>query len=162
MADHYEEIIEGETLRRAAPGARHEAVCARLHAAVTASLATMTTARLLAPRTLVQLSAGTMLRPDLTLVTAATGKVWLIAEVIESGDNHTDTVMKKTFYEELNLPRLWMVDPRYDNLEVYYGSQYGLALKGILAGREVLTEKLLPQLSLSMHDLFGTKPRSSE
>ena len=32
------------------------------------------------------------------------------------------------------------------------------ALKGILAGREVLTEKLLPQLSLSMHELFGTKP----
>lgn len=158
MPDCYEEIIEGETLRRAAPGVRHEEVCVRLHASVAASLASVTTTRLLPPRTLVQLSAGTMLRPDLTLVTTATSKAWLIAEIIESGDNHTDTVMKKTFYEEMNLPRLWMVDPRYDNLEIYHGSRYGLALRGILAGREVLTERLLPQLSLSMHELFGTKP----
>ncbi len=159
MADAYEEIIDGETLRRAAPSTRHEEVCARLHASVTASLATVATARLLAPRTLVQFSAGTMLRPDLTMVTSATGKVWLVAEVIESGDNPRDTVYKKSFYEALNLPRLWMVDPRYNNLEVYHGSRYGLALKGILAGREVLLEQLLPRLSLSMNELFGTTPK---
>ena len=162
MPDYYEEIIEGETLRRTEPGKRHEEVCARLHASVAACLGTVATARLLPPRTLVQLSAGTMLRPDLALVTVATGKVWLIAEIIEAGDNYTDTVMKKTFYEEMNLPRWWMVDPRYDNLEVYHGSQYGLALKGMLAGREVLAERLLPQLNLSMHELFGTKPRTEE
>ena len=27
--------------------------------------------------------------------------------------------MKKQIYEDLNLPRLWMIDPRYNNVEVY-------------------------------------------
>ena len=35
-----------------------------------------------------------------------------------------------------------MVDPRYDNVEVYHGTQYGLTLKRVLAVRELLTESL--------------------
>jgi len=63
-------------------------------------------------------------------------------------------VMKKQIYEERNIPRLWMVDPRYDNVEIYHGSQYGLMLKGILAGKETLTEQLLPALNVSVAELF--------
>jgi len=47
----------------------------------------------------------------------------------------------------MKLPRLWMVDPRYDNVEVYHSNEYGLILKSILAGHELLTEKLLPEFS---------------
>jgi len=47
-----------------------------------------------------------------------------------------------------------MVDPRYDNVEIYHGSQYGLMLKGILAGKETLTEQLLPALNVSVAELF--------
>jgi len=64
--------------------------------------------------------------------------------------------MKKSIYEDARLPRLWMVDPRYDNVEVYHGSPYGLALQRILANRDPLTELLLPELSLVMAELFGT------
>jgi hypothetical protein len=38
---------------------------------------------------------------------------------------------------------------------VYHASPYGLSLKDILAGRDVLTEKLLPEFQVSMSDLFG-------
>jgi len=95
-----------------------------------------------------------MLRPDLALVTAATGKIWLAAEIVSSDDHRIDTVTKKAIYEDLNLPRLWMIDPRYDNVEIYHGSQYGLSLKGILASREVLTESLLPGFAIVIKDLF--------
>ena len=64
--------------------------------------------------------------------------------------------MKKQLYEEIRLPRLWMVDPRYDNVEVYHSLEYGLALKGILAGRDVLTEKLLPEFQYIIADLFAS------
>jgi len=110
--------------------------------------------RLLPPRTLIELSSGTLIRPDLTLVTAATGKAWLIAEVVDAVDHHADTVIKKGLYEDVRLPRLWMVDPRYNNVEVYHGSPYGLALHRILANRDQLTETLLPDLALAMGDLF--------
>jgi Uma2 family endonuclease len=94
------------------------------------------------------------LRPDLSLVTAATGKLWLAAEIVNSDDHRSDTVLKKSLYEEFKAPRLWMVDPRYDNVEIYHTTPYGLALKGILAGREMLRDSLLPEFGCSMNDLF--------
>ncbi len=155
MSQAYEEIVEGESLLRHPPDSRHEAICACLHEHVRLSVATFSSTRLLPPRSIVQLSTGTLVRPDLALVTAATGKLWLAAEVINSHDHRVDTVRKKTVYDENKLPRLWMIDPRYDNMEVYHGGPYGLTLKQILAQHETLTEALLPGLKLRMAELFG-------
>ena len=55
------------------------------------------------------------------------------------------------------MPRLWMVDPRYNNVEIYHGSPHGLALQHIYAGREVLTEKLLPTLRVVVAELFAAR-----
>ncbi len=157
MSGNYEEIVRGESVLRRGPGQRHELICERLHSQVSASAAALPTTRLLPPRTVIELCPGTLLRPDLTLVTAATGKAWLIAEVVDTVDHHSDTVVKKAVYEDARLPRLWMVDPRYDNVEVYHGSPYGLALRQILANRDLLTEALLPRLSLAITELFGAE-----
>jgi Uma2 family endonuclease len=90
----------------------------------------------------------------LALVTAANGRLWLAAEVVSSEDHAPDTVVKKQIYEEVRLPRLWMIDPRYNNVEVYHATPYGLRLKGILAGQEVLTERLLPEFQITLTELF--------
>jgi Uma2 family endonuclease len=156
MSEPYEEIVEGETYLRMPPGGRHELICSRLHDLLTASLTDISTTRLLPRRSVVQIASGTMVRPDVALLTTVAGKIWLVAEIISSDDHRPDTVLKKQIYEELNIPRLWMIDPRYDNVEVYHGSQYGLMLKGILAGKEVLTEQLLPTLKVTIADLFKT------
>jgi len=154
MSLAYEEILEGLPALRQPPGERHERICERLHERVAASVAKNPTARLLAPRTQVSLRAGATFRPDLALVTSATGKLWLAAEIVNSGDHHPDTVIKKLIYEEVRVPRLWMIDPRYDNVEVYHASEFGLILKGILAGQELLTEALLPEFQLPIAELF--------
>lgn len=155
MSQAYEEIYEGETLLRSAPGARHERICARLHDRVAGGLAGNAVSRLLSPRSIVQLFAGTMVRPDLAVVTIATGKLWLAVEIIDSEDHHPDTVLKKTIYEDYNVARLWVLDPRYDNVELYHGTSYGLALRGILAGSERLKEPLLPEIELTVAELFA-------
>ena len=153
MSDRYEEIISGERLIRAAPGQRHEAICQRLHQHLTLGLQNSTHARLLSPRSIVKVSAGSFFRPDLALVTT-TRQLWLAVEIIDTGDHHTDTVTKKLIYEEVNVPRLWMIDPRYDNVEVYHSGDYGLALKEILAGQDILGDALLPELHLTVAELF--------
>lgn len=155
MSGPYEEIINGERMLRLPPRLRHEEILERLHGRVGACLASLTTAKLLPARAAVAVTPSTTLRPDLALLTAATDKLWLAAEVISSDDHHADTVEKKTIYEELRLPRLWMVDPRYDNVEVYHGTQYGLTLKRVLAVRDLLTEALLPGFQLGLHELFA-------
>jgi Uma2 family endonuclease len=156
MSQPYEEIVEGERLLRFPPGERHESICARLHAQLADSMDQAPSARLLAVRTLIEFSPTTRLCPDLAVVTAASDKLWLVAEVISSDDHHADTVDKKSFYESMKLPRLWMVDPRYDNVEIYHGTQYGMTLKHILAGREVLSEPLLPGFQIGVHELFAS------
>jgi Uma2 family endonuclease len=160
MSEAYEETLDGEICLRRPPGPRHEEICRRLHDRVAASLAGIAVARLLAPRSAVQLSGTTQIRPDLALVTVATNKLWLAAEIVSSEDHHPDTVIKKAIFEELNLPRLWMIDPRYDNVEVYHGGEYGLSLKEILAIRETLTEPLLPQFRFVVAELFKGAPAS--
>lgn len=155
MSVPYEEILEGEINLRLPPGSRHELICARLHAVVGVSVANLASTRLLKPRSLVRISSTTAVRPDLALLTVANGRLWLAAEIVSSEDHRADTVVKKQIYEELNVPRLWMIDPRYDNIEVYHSMEYGLMLKGILAGHDVLTESLLPEFQLPVAELFA-------
>ena len=154
----YEEILDGASFPRSAPGLRHEAICDRLHAAMTASVANVASTRLLGPRERVQISRTTTLCPDLALVTAAHRKLWLAVEIVSTEDHRADTVIKKQIYEDIRVPRLWMVDPRYDNVEVYHSTEWGLALKGILAGSDVLSETLIPEFQIVVAELFAARP----
>ena len=156
MSLPYEEVLEGATLPRSAPGARHEVICERLHAAMAASVANLGSTQLLVPRTKIRVSHATTICPDLALIATATGKLWLAVEIVHTGDHHADTVIKKEVYEQIRVPRLWMVDPRYDNVEIYHSTEFGLALKGILAGSEILAEKLVPEFQYVIAELFAT------
>jgi len=155
MSEPYEELIEGESVLRLPPGPRHELILQRLQNALQAGVANFHGTQLLAIRTSISLNGGNELCPDLALVTRATGNLWLAVEVVSSEDHRMDTVIKKEIYENLRVPRLWMVDPRYDNVEVYFASPYGLRLQEILAGKDHLTDKLLPEFQMSVADLFA-------
>lgn len=155
MSEPYEEIIAGEFWLRLPPRARHELICARLHDHVAASLLGLGGFTCLAPRTSVRLRADANLRPDLALVAADDGQLVLVVEVVNAGDHRPDTVLKKALYEASLVPCLWMVDPRYDNVEVYHRGEFGLSLNRILAGAEELTDERLPRLRLALTDLFG-------
>jgi hypothetical protein len=155
MSGPYEEVLEGATLPRSAPGDRHEQICHRLHREMAVGVNGLAATKLLAPRAQVQVTRLTLLCPDLSLVTAASGKLFLAVEIISREDHRADTVVKKEIYEQIRVPRLWMVDPRYDNVEVYHSLEFGLKLHGILAGSEVLSEKLIPQFKVVVSELFA-------
>jgi Uma2 family endonuclease len=155
MSEPYEELLGGEWHLRLGPGARHERICARLHETLQARLQDSKAARLLPPRTKIQLGAQDAVRPDLALVTAANNRLWLVVEIVSPDDHRVDTVIKKQLYEDMKVPRLWMVDPRYDNVEIYHATDCGQALKGILAGTEALSEPLLPGFHLPIRELFA-------
>ena len=155
MSEPYEEKLQGETTLRLPLSARHELICSRLHAVIKASVANFPGTKLLEMRSAVRVDSTSLLRPDLAIATTTTGKVWLVAEVVSSDDHHADTVEKKQIYEAMKLPRLWMVDPRYNNVEVYHATEYGMRLEHILACSDVLTEKLLPEFQMAIADLFA-------
>ena len=154
MSEPYEEILEGESMLRYPPPDYHERICLKLHSLMQQALANAVTSRLLRPRTLVPFSAGSLLRPDLTGVATSTGKPFLVAEIIHAQDHRVDTVVKKELYERFQIPRLWILDARYDNAEVYHGSPIGLVLKKMLAGKEPLEEPLLGSFAVTVVALF--------
>jgi len=160
VSEPYEEILDGASLPRSAPDARHELICSRLHDAMAASVGNLAATQLLAPRTRVRISHSTTLCPDLALLAAPSGKLVLAVEIISREDHRADTVMKKEIYEHIRVPRLWMVDPRYDNVEVYHCTQFGLQLQGILAGKQVLGEKLIPEFQIVIAELFAAAPKA--
>jgi hypothetical protein len=154
MSEPYEEILEGETCLRLPPGERHEEICRRLHERVAASMAGSSAAKLLPLRTKIEISRFNHICPDLVLMTTVGSKLLLAAEVVSSEDHNLDTVVKKGIYEQMKIPRLWMIDPRYNNVEIYHGNEYGIALKQILAVQETLTEPLLPEFQYIVAELF--------
>jgi len=161
MSNPYEETLDGVSFPRSAPGVRHELICERLHRAMTASVANLASTQLLPPRFKVQVARDTAICPDLALVTTVSGKLWLAVEIVHTGDHHADTVIKKEVYEQIRVPRLWMIDPRYDNVEIYHSTQFGLQLQGILAGSEVLGEKLIPEFQIVIAELFAVQPKTA-
>ncbi|MBI2812810.1 MAG: Uma2 family endonuclease [Opitutae bacterium] len=160
MSETYEEVIHGEPAYRRAPPAAHEILVNRLHALVARHLPAAAPLQQLPPRASLQLADDCILRPDLTIIRtdpalAGPAQLYLVAEVLFPGDHHLDTVIKKQLWSELRLPRLWMVDPRYLNVEVYGLGEYGFTLTDILAHHHPLTDPHLPGLDCSMEELFA-------
>lgn len=157
MSDTYEETIDGEVVVRRAPGLEHESLVAKLHALVRAALPFNSTLQLLPPRAPLALADDCVLRPDLTAVRPNPGgsaALYLVAEVLLPGDHHLDTFIKKQVWSNRRLPRLWMIDPRYLNIEVYGCGEYGFTLQDILANHHCLADPHLPGLHCSMADFF--------
>lgn len=160
MSEPYEELLQGETIHRGPLSIEHELLVERLHALVARSLPLNSTLRLLPARTEVQLGGHSVLRPDLAVIrllpgAEETAQLYLAAEVLQPGDHHADTVIKKQLWADAKLPRLWMVDPRYLNVEVYGRGEFGFTLSDILAHHHPLTDPFLPGLSCTMDALFA-------
>ena len=95
MSQAYEEILHGESVLRSAPDLRHELICQRLHERIGKAVAVLASTRLLPPRSVVRISPGSIMRPDLALVTAANGKLWLAGEV--NVEPQADSRLQVTF-----------------------------------------------------------------
>lgn len=155
MSDPYKELIAGETFIRGPLNAPHELLCARLHAWVASVLPANSALRLLPRRTALTLRAGTEVCPDLALVRRDSAQLYLAAEVLQPGDHHPDTVLKKQLYSDCRIPRLWIVDSRYQNVEVYATGAVGFRLESILATNESLSDDALRGGVYPLADIFA-------
>ena len=154
MSEPYEERLDGQRVLRTPPPDSHEILCDRIHQWVNRYLPVNSTLKRLPRRTAVALSSLTSMKPDLALVKDNENRAYLFAEVLLPGDHSADTVIKKCLCQQHLLPRLWIIDPRYLNVEVYASGPHGFRLETILANRDCLTDAFLPGLECSMTDLF--------
>lgn len=157
MSDPYQETIDGETFIRGPLNGPHELLCDRLHAWVGAHLSPNSILKLMPRRGLLKLRVGTDVCPDLALVRKDTGALYLAAEVLQPGDHHPDTVLKKQVYSDCRIPRLWVVDSRYQNVEIYATGQAGFRLESILAVNDTLVDVALGGARYAVADIFARR-----
>lgn len=156
MSEPYDELIDGELFIRGPLNGLHEVLCDRLHVWVAQHLPANSAFKLLPRRTTLTLRAGNRIRPDLALVRRDTLQLYLAAEVLQPGDHHTDTVLKKQIYADCRAPRLWIVDSRYQNVEVYGTTPVGFRLESIRATNETLSDPAAGNATLPVISLFAT------
>ena len=72
------------------------------------------------------------------------------------GDHHADTVIKKEVLWSAPACRAcgWWI--RATTLEILHNTEFGLCPTGILAGSEILSEKLVPEFQFVIAELFAT------
>ena len=155
MTEPYQERIDHETFIRGPLNAPHELTCDRLHAWVSRHLPANSALKLLPRRTSLTLRPGDEICPDLALVRRDDEQLYLAVEVLQPGDHHTDTVLKKQLYSDCRAPRLWIVDSRYQNVEIYATCTLGFRLESILASNETLTDAALGGIIYPVADLFA-------
>ena len=157
MADPYEEVLDGRPLIRGPINGPHELLCDRLHLWVAQNLPHNSALQLLRRRTLVKLRPDTEIRPDLALMWRNAPRLYLAVEVLQNSDRHPDTVTKKTILAACLVPRLWIVDGRYQNIEIYITTGGHFRLETILTGNDLLSDSALSGGRYPLVDFFARR-----
>ena len=157
MADPYEEVLDGRPLIRGPINGPHELLCDRLHSWVGETLPHNSALHLLRRRSLVKLRPDTEIRPDLALMRRNDPRLYLAVEVLQNSDRHPDTVIKKNILAACLVPRLWIVDGRYQNIEIYVTNGGHFRLETILTVDDVLSDAALSGGRYLLSDLFARR-----
>ena len=157
MADPYEEVLDGRPLIRGPINGPHELLCDRLHAWVAHNLPHNSALQLLRRRSLVKLRPDTEIRPDLALIRRNDPRLYLAVEVLQNSDRHPDTVIKKNILAACLVPRLWIVDGRYQNIELYVTNGGRFRLEAILTDNDLLSDAALSGARYLLSDLFARR-----
>ena len=157
MTDPYDEVIDGREYIRGPINGPHELLCDRLHTWVKQYLPVNSALHLLRRRSLVKLRADTDIRPDLALMRRNAPRLYLAVEVLQTGDRHADTVLKKQILAACQVPRLWIVDPRYQTIELYVTTGGQFRLETMLGLEDSLTDVALSGASYRLSELFARR-----
>jgi Uma2 family endonuclease len=80
----------------------------------------------------------------------------LVIEIISPSYVIRDRVDKKNLYEKLNIKEYWIIDPQYQDIEVYsiLNGRYEL-LSGVTMFEGELKSNLLEGITIELTELFG-------
>ncbi len=159
------ELIAGVLYMSPPPEQTHDSVVARLIRLLTAHLLrTNTAGTLYVPRAAIWTSAHTYLEPDLFYVSAELAarldpkrrtSADLVVEVISPGSAMYDRNTKADTYAALGVRELWLVDETAQTVEVRRQVGQGFGAARVLQPDEQISSIVLPDLSVSVAQLFN-------
>jgi Uma2 family endonuclease len=164
--DSYYELINGYIMKKSAPRPQHQRVSMKLSRVISNYLFGNSKGEIFAAPIDVFLDNYNAVQPDLVFVSSdnqdiitndgIVGIPDLVIEIISPSSVIRDRVDKKNLYEKLNIKEYWIIDPQYQDIEVYsiLNGRYEL-LSGVTMFEGELKSNLLEGISIELEELFG-------
>jgi Uma2 family endonuclease len=158
------EILDGELFVVPAPNTRHQRLLVRildvlLHHAREKNLGEV----FVAPYDVI-LSDENIVQPDILFVSNErlgiigeaniSGAPDLVVEILSPSTRNKDLEIKRKIYAGFGVREYWIVDPEAETVDVLVWSEQGYTSAGIRGRFERLSSPLLPELNISVSDLF--------
>jgi Uma2 family endonuclease len=127
--DAYYELINGYLMKKSAPKPQHQNISMYLSIEIGTFIKTKGLGKLLAAPVDVFLDNLNAVQPDLVFIPTENQAIItddgimgipdLVIEIISPSSMLKDRVDKKNLYERLNIKEYWIIDPQYQDIEIY-------------------------------------------
>jgi Uma2 family endonuclease len=163
------ELLAGEHHVSPSPSLRHQVISLNLAVALRAFVRQRGLGLVLAAPFDVVFTSHDVVAPDLLYVSAGrrailsdanvAGAPDLVVEILSSWSRRRDEVLKRDLYDRAGVGEYWLVDPEAESVKVLRraGAATPFARPLLLTRRDgdILTTPLLPELELSLEDVFA-------
>lgn len=135
------ELINGELMKKASPTIEHQRLVRKIAFAIEKHLESNPVGEVFFAPLDVVLDDHNVPQPDVFYVgkdkeyilneteQVVIGIPDIIVEILSPGSVKRDRIIKKKIYEQFGVPEFWLVDPSYNNVEIFHlvGGAYELA-----------------------------------
>jgi Uma2 family endonuclease len=158
------ELLGGELFVNPPPSVRHQRVSREIQVRLIRHLDTGGRGEVLSAPVGVRLADEDVLEPDLVVVLAEhadrvgeqaiLGPPDLVVEILSPGSAGRDLGAKRDAYQRAGVAENWIVDPQAATVEVLALVSGIYERHGLFGRADVLESRLLPDLSLTLSDVF--------
>jgi Uma2 family endonuclease len=161
----YYELINGLIMKKSAPAPQHQNISMSLSMKLGSFIKSKKLGKLFAAPIDLFLDDRNAVQPDLVFVAndnlhivthdGIVGIPDLIVEIISPSSVMRDRIDKKNLYERLNVKEYWIIDPAYQDIEIYtvLNGRYEL-FSGVTMFEGSLKSNILEGISIELKELF--------
>ena len=163
--DAYYELINGYLMKKSAPRPQHQRISMKLSRAIANYLFENKKGEIFASPIDVFLDDLNAVQPDLVFIPTENkamitdggiiGIPDLMIEIISPSSVIRDRVDKKNLYEKLNVKEYWIIDPQYQDIEIYtmQNGRYEL-YSGVTMFEGELKSTIFEGITINLAELF--------
>jgi Uma2 family endonuclease len=163
--DAYYELINGYLMKKSAPRPQHQNISMNLSRTIANYLFENKRGKLFAAPVDVFLDNFNAVQPDLVFIPTENQAIItddgimgipdLVIEIISPSSMLKDRVDKKNLYERLNVKEYWIIDPQYQDIEIYtvQNGRYQLYSSVTMVEGE-LKSTIFEGLTINLAELF--------
>jgi Uma2 family endonuclease len=159
------ELIAGVLFMAPAPGTDHQAVSSLITTFLTIHVQLAGLGRVFAAPTDVELAPGTVVQPDVLVISAASlgritpsriiGAPDLVVEIVSPSTSGYDRREKQDAYAQAGVAEYWVADPAAQTVELLFLEQGAYRSQGVFRGQARIPSRVVASLPVPVAQFFG-------